>query len=213
MKHNKPPQREPKKTVSIEVRVSEEDKHAFWEACRSANRPASAVLRHLMEVFVAFRNLRQRVFAMFDHIIRKPISATLGAFACAAALSMSLMLAPSAAADVRLIYQVVVDDGVGQIVSEGQAEFGQADGADAAISDTLGDGIRYSFAASPCIAGSTTACAEGQTVIVFSLWEAKNGELTRATDSGIAVSPTDETRFQTALSDGRVLTVLFLPQA
>lgn len=213
MKNDDPKQREPKKTVSIEVRVSEEDKHAFWDACRAANQPASAVLRRLMGLFVAFRNLRQRMFAMMTRVSRRPVSAALAGLALAVSLSLSLLLAPVAAADVRLTYQVVVEDGIGQIVSQGQAVFNVHAGDADIISDTLGEDVRYAFAAQACDPATETSCAEGGAMVHFSIWESRNGEDVVAIERGIAVVPSGETRFETVLSDGRVLSVLFLPQA
>lgn len=212
MKNDHPMQREPKKTVSIEVRVSEEDKNAFWEACRAANRPASAVLRRLMGLFVACRILRLGMFSMINRIFRRPLSAAFAAIALAASLSISLMFAPMAAADVRLTYQIIVHDGIGQIVSQGQTVLDLDADDPSVIADTLGDGVRYAFEAQACDAEAGAACPAGSAQVVLSLWESHEGRDIIATDQGIALSPNGETRFETALSDGRVLSVLFLPQ-
>jgi hypothetical protein len=45
-------QRPPKKTEMIEVRVSMETKRDFLEACRTAGRSASDVIREGMQAFV-----------------------------------------------------------------------------------------------------------------------------------------------------------------
>ncbi|MBI1236822.1 MAG: hypothetical protein GC188_09090 [Alphaproteobacteria bacterium] len=204
--------REPKKTVSIEVRVSEEDKRAFWEACRAADRPASAVLRHLMALFVAFRNLRHRIYAMINRFSRHPLTASLAAMAMVATLAMSLLLTPSAAADIRLTYQVVVDDGVGQIVSEGQAIFGLNADDRVVIDDSLGNTVQYSFDVRNCDAQAETSCPDGDAMAVFNVQESRDGQVVIETVRGIVLSQSGETRYETVLSDGRTLSVLLLPQ-
>ncbi|WP_420432875.1 hypothetical protein [Hyphobacterium sp.] len=209
--HLKP--RDPKKTVSIEVRVSEEDKQAFWDACRAADQPASAVLRRLMGIFVAIRNLRQKMFSMINRFFRRLLSSALAASAMAASLAVSLIIAPLAAADVRLTYQVIVDDGIGQIVSQGQTVIDENDDDPSVIADGLGEGVRYAFTAQACDAADNVSCAEGTTMVVLSLWESHEGQDVIATDQGIALSLNEETRFETVLSDGRILSVLFLPQS
>lgn len=213
MKNDNSTQRAPKKTVSIEVRVSEEDKNAFLQACRSANRPASAVLRRLMELFVAFRKLRHRMFATMKQFFSRPLTTTFAAFAMAAALSTSLLLAPTAAAEVRLAYQFIVDDGVGQIVSQGRTEIGSNVEDSSMTADTLGDGVRYAFEVQPCITQTVTSCSADDMLIILSIWESGAGRSETAIDRGIIVSSSGETRIETILSDGRVLSVLFVPQA
>jgi hypothetical protein len=213
MTNENPTGREPKKTVSIEVRVSEEDKRAFWDACRAANRPASAVLRNLMELFVAFRNLRDRMFATMKRFIRHPFTTVFAAFAMATALSTSLLLSPSAAADFRMAYQVIVDDGVGQIVSQGHTDVGSNIDEPNINADTLGDDVRFAFEVQSCDARAEMSCSTGDMLILLSIWESNSGQVETAVDRGVVVSPSDETRFEMVLGDGRELSVLFVPLA
>lgn len=213
MKNNKPMQRAPKKTVSIEVRVSEEEKQAFSEACQSANRPVSAVLRQLMVFFVTFRKLRTRILSMFKRIFQRPLSATLAAIGMAAAMSVSLMVSPMAAADARLSYQIIIDDGLGQIVSQGQTGTSRAAEDPTVFSDTLGEAVRYAFEVLPCDQTTELSCPSGGSVVVLSIWESQSGAVELATDRGIVLSTSGETRFEATLSDGRILSALFVNQA
>ncbi|WP_323761893.1 hypothetical protein [Maricaulis sp.] len=209
MRNNNSKQREPKKTVSVEVRVSEEDKSAFLNACRAVNRPASSVLRSLMGLFVAFHTLSQWIPAMLKNLLFRPVSAAVSSVALVAALSGSLLLAPVAAAEVRLAYQIAVDDGVGRIVSHGETDFDD----NAAVSDTLGEGLRYALSAVACDADDGTSCPDGGSHAVLRIWETPSADVETVTDRGIVVPPSGEARFETTLGDGRVLEVEFLSRA
>ncbi|MGX6646895.1 hypothetical protein ACWCOP_03000 [Maricaulaceae bacterium MS644] len=209
MQNNTPKRREPKKTVSIEVRVSEQEKHAFMEACRTANRSASTVLRRLMRLFVAHQHLRHRTLKMMTRFFFHPVRAGVASFAMVAALSMSLFFSPTASADMRFAFQVLVDDGVGQIVSTGEADFASG----GSVGDTLGDRVRFRLAAAPCLNSASSVCAEDDRQLVLSLWDYIDGELVTATDQGIDVSNSGETRYETRMGDGRTLVVLLAPRA
>lgn len=197
-----PKRREPKKTVSIEVRVSEEEKHAFLEACRAANRSASSVLRRLMGLFVAFQNLRPRTFKMMDMIFR-PVRATLATIAFAAVISVTLLQTPSAAAEGGLAYHVMIEDAGGRIVSQGLAEVTPEGGAP--VRDTLGEGVRFEIKAQPCTESTVQGCSEDDAQILLTIWD--HGGM--ITDNGIVVRPQGEARFAATLSDGRALTAVF----
>ncbi|MFY0636428.1 hypothetical protein [Maricaulis maris] len=143
---------------------------------------------------------------MLNKLLHRPVRALLSSAAVAAALTVGL-LAPGAAADMRLAYQVAVHDGVGRIVSQGEADFDDR----TSVGDTLGEGLRYALTVSPCDADAGVSCPEGGSYAVLSVWEYDNGEMETATVRGIVVSPAGETRFDTTLGDGGVLSVAFLP--
>jgi hypothetical protein len=211
MQDNNPKRREPKKTVSIEVRVSEEEKRAFMTACRTANRSVSSVLRRLMGLFVVHQHLRHRIPAMMTNFFRRPVRAAFVSVASAAAVSMSLLVTPGAAADVRLVYQIAVDDGVGPIVSMGSAEFTE-NAAATPVTDRLGDTVRFEFTAEACEVEAGAACPQGRTRVLLSVWDGVEGQELTVTDRGIVLAESGDTRFDSTLSDGRVLTVIFVDQ-
>tara|TARA_R110002096_G_scaffold33966_8_gene97444 strand:+ start:1112 stop:1759 length:648 start_codon:yes stop_codon:yes gene_type:complete len=201
--------RDPKKTVSIEVRVSEEEKRAFSDACRAANRSVSGVLRRLMDVFVSLQSIRQRTFDTMTFLLFRPVRTAITAISATAVLSMSFVFLPSASADMRMAYQVSLDDGIGVIVSEGVTEFGSETGEDAPIGDMLGETVRFTIAAQPCGASAGPSCPEGAANVVISVWEYQDGQGWRATDRGLVTAETGETRFEERLGDGRSLQVTF----
>ncbi len=200
--------REPKKTVSIEVRVSDEEKRAFVDACQTSDRSVSAVLRRLMEGFVAFQSIRSRTFSMMKRFLQSPARAAIASIGSVAAVSMALILAPTASAEMRLAYQVFVDDGVGQIVSMGELDFA----SDGSVGDSLGDRVRFQLTAAPCQSDDGSACAGRDRQLVLSLWDYREGELVTETDQGIHLPESGETRYETAMGDGRTLVVLLAPQ-
>lgn len=215
MRTERSKRRDPKKTVSIEVRVSEEEKRAFTEACRTANRSVSQVLRRLMEVFVSLQSIRQRTISTMTFLRLRPIRTAITAISAAAALSMSFVLLPSASADMRMAYQVSLDDGVGRIVSEGIAEFGSEAGEGEPVADMLGETVRFRIAAQSCAANAGPSCPQGAANVVISVWEYQDSEGWRATDRGVVTAETGETRFEERLGDGRSIRVTFavLPQS
>ncbi len=209
MRNKSPKQREPKKTVSVEVRVSEADKSAFLKACQAANRPASSVLRSLMGLFVSLQTLRQRILAMLNGLFHRPLSAAFSSIAIVAGLSASLIMAPVAAAELRLAYEISVDDGVGLIVSQGEADF---EGG-VSVGDRLGEGVRYALEAVPCGAEAGRSCPQGSAHAVLRVWEAQEGRVETVTGRGIIIAQSGETRFETTLSDGRTLAVVLASKA
>lgn len=210
MKNEPPTRREPKKTVSIEVRVSSEEKHAFAEACRSANRSVSEVLRRSMVIFVLLHGVQQRITRSMTYLLRRPVRATLTALGSAATLTAGVLLVPSASADMPLAYQVNLDDGIGQIVSQGVAGGGSA--ASAPVSDTLGESVRYELVVDPCGTAAAPSCPDGDAHVMLSVWELRDGEDWRAESRGITIAHSSEARFEEVLSDGRVLTLIVASQ-
>lgn len=200
-KHKRPP----KKTVSLEVPVSEDDKSAFMAACRSANRSASAALRDLMGLFVVIQGTRTRMLEMLKSLLIRPVRAVIAALATTLAASAGLLLAPTASADMQLAYQVIVDDGVGRIVSMGETGTG-----DAPISDTLGDDVRFELVAVSCGEDTRASCDAGE--LRLTVGESQNGETVREFIQGVGVAETGETRFETELMDGRTLVVYVVPK-
>ena len=207
MTKKSPKQRPPKKTVSIEVRVSEEDRRDFIEACRTADRSASSAFRGLMRVFVLLQRSRHRMFATMTRLLFRPVRMALASIGAAAALSMSLVLAPSASADMTLAYQVALDDGAGVIVSMGEVDAA----ANGVVRDRLGEDVRFELSAQPC--NAETPCADDRPRLVLSLWDYRDGELVTATDQGIDVLEAGETRYETRMANGRTLTILLAPKA
>ncbi len=199
-------QKPPKKTVSIEVRISEEDKTAFMAACHAANRSASQALRGLMRVFVGFHSARQRMLETMTHLISKPLRLTAAALTGALALTSSLLLAPMASADMTYAYQVVVDDGIGQIVSMGETLDGEGP-----IADSLGPGVRFELVTLPCGESEMADCESAELRLTVS--ELSDGEIVRELIHGVAVSDTDSTRYEAELGDGRTLRVHVAPRA
>jgi hypothetical protein len=210
MRNQGPKPRTPKKTVSIEVRVSEEEKNAFILACAAANRSASSVLRRLMGLFVGFQNLRHGINAMFNRHIFKPAGAAIAAIGAAATLSVGLLLAPPASADMEFAYQIIVDDGAGRIVSQGVAGVGP-EGAQDRIADSLGETVRFEFQAEPCEAMGDPSCPQGAVHILLRVFDSSMGET--VTDSGIVVAADTSGRFETRLDDGRTLSMVLQPRA
>lgn len=201
--------REPKKTVSIEVRVSDEEKRAFVDACQTSDRSVSAVLRQLMEGFVAFQSIRHRTFSMMKRFILSPARAAIASIGSVAAVSLALILAPTASAEMRLAYQVFVDDGVGQIVSMGELDLASG----RSVGDTLGEGVRFELTAAPCQGAEASRCTGQDRELVLSLWDSRDGDVVTATNQGIAVLDSGETRFETGISQGRTLVVLVAPSS
>lgn len=146
---------------------------------------------------------------MMTRFFFQPVRAGVASFAMVAALSMSLFFSPTASADMRFAFQVFVDDGVGQIVSTGEADFASG----GSVGDTLGDRVRFRLAAAPCLNSASSVCAEDDRQLVLSLWDYIDGELVTATDQGIDVSNSGETRYETRMGDGRTLVVLLAPRA
>lgn len=200
-KHKRPP----KKTVSLEVRVSEDDKSAFMAACRSANRSASAALRDLMGLFVVIQRTRTRMLEMLKSLLIRPVRAATAALATTLAASAGLLLAPTASADMQLAYQVIVDDGVGQIVSMGETSTGNEP-----VSDTLGQDIRFELVAVSCGEDTAMGCEAGE--LRLTVGESQNGETVREFVHGVGVAETGQTRFETGLMNGRTLVVYVVPK-
>lgn len=211
MKNEPPMRRDPKKTVSIEVRVSSEEKHAFAEACRSANRSVSEVLRRSMSVFVLLHGVQQRITRSMTFLFQRPIRAALTALGSACTLTAGVLLVPSASADMPLAYQVNLDDGIGQIVSQGVT--GRGSEGSGPVSDSLGESVRYALVVEPCGAAAAPSCPDGAAHVMLSVWELRDGEDWRAEDRGIVTSQSGEIRFEEVLSDGRVLTLIVGPQS
>lgn len=145
---------------------------------------------------------------MMKRLILRPASAALACLGAAAVLSMSLVLAPSASADMPLAYQVVVDDGVGRIVSMGELDVSGAE----AVSDQLGEDVRFQLAAQPCEDEAASQCHEDATRLVLSLWSYRDGQVVTATNEGIDVLDDGLTSYETRISDGRTVTVLLEPR-
>jgi len=200
-------QRPPKKTVSIEARVSEEDKRDFIEACRTGNLSASSALRGLMRMFVVFQRSRHRMFETMTRLLFRPVRMALASLGTSAALSASLLLAPSASADMPLAYQVALDDGAGVIVSQGELDLAE----NQAVTDQLGEGVRFHLGGGICDAPDAAECADQ--FLVLQISELRDGEAFWENHMGIAVAETGLTTFETQLSDGRMMTVLIEPQA
>jgi hypothetical protein len=210
MRNETPKPPSPKKTVSIEVRVSEEDKHAFLEACRIANRSASAVLRRLMGVFVSLQRLRPRSPAMLTRFFLHPARAAVTALALTGAVTAGIGLTPGAAAEVQLAYQVAVADDEGRIVSHGVADLGRAGAAGAPSGDRLGPDVRFTLEARTCT-GATPDCPAGASHVLLRVWDSSAGETVTA--SGVVVGEAGETRYDARLDDGRRLEVILAPRA
>lgn len=207
MTKKSPKQRPPKKTVSIEVRVSEEDKRDFIEACRTANRSVSSALRGLMRGFVVFQRSRHRMFETMTRLLFRPVRMALASLGAAAALSTSLILAPGASADMPLAYQVALDDGAGVIVSMGELDLSDNE----AVTDRLGDDVLFHLGGGICEAPDAPECA--QELLVLQVSEFRDGEAFHENHMGIEVAETGLTTFETQLSDGRTVTVLIEPRA
>jgi hypothetical protein len=125
-------QRPPKKTEMIEVRVSHETKSAFLEACRSAGRTASDVIREGIDDFIDGQGRLQpaaeakasaKVLALIPRPIRKKRYVAAGA----AAVGLSLLAAlPSAASpDLAAMFKRLDANGDGVLTD---AEFGRREG-------------------------------------------------------------------------------------
>ena len=92
---------------------------------------------------------------MMKRFLQSPARAAIASIGSVAAVSMALILAPSASAEMRLAYQVFVDDGVGQIVSMGELDFA----SDGSVGDSLGDRLRFQLTAASCEGDDASACA------------------------------------------------------
>jgi hypothetical protein len=210
MRNHSPKRRDPKKTVSIEVRVNEEEKHAFILACRSANHSASSVLRRLMGLFVSLQKLRHRTLEMMTRFFFNPVRAAITSIGAVAALSMGLLLAPTASADMQLAYQAVVDDGTGLLVSHGVAELRPHSDSGEAVSDRLGETVRYALQARSCEAGDAPACPADGAHVFLTLWDESAGAT--VTDRGIVLENSGEALVEMTLNDGRLFSVVFALQ-
>ncbi|MEE2565941.1 hypothetical protein [Hyphobacterium marinum] len=215
MRNQRPTRRDPKKTVSIEARVSEEEKRAFTQACRAANRPVSQVLRGLMGVFVSLHSIRQWISTTMTFLLFRPLRTAFASISAAAMLATGVFLVPSASADIRMAYQVNLDDGIGRIVSEGVTSVSSGNGVSEPVADTLGETVRYSITAQPCGSDAGPSCPAGAAHVVISLWDNLAGAGWTETDRGIVTATSGETRFEEQLGEGRSITVIFsvLPQS
>jgi hypothetical protein len=91
--------REPKKTESLEVRVSHETKTAFMAACAKAGVSASTVLRRCMARHIAAADRapsRRKELAMLSDQLRRPIPAA--AAATLTGLAATMLVTPAQAA-------------------------------------------------------------------------------------------------------------------
>ena len=204
----KKPQRRraPKKTVSIEVRLSEEEKSAFMDACRSGNRPASKVLRRLMGLFVVLQRSKHRIVSMMTRFIFQPLRLALASAGTAAAVAASFILAPTASADMHVAYQVVLQDEGGEIVSMGEMNASQIGVA----TDNLGEGVRFALASNPCKDSDGASCVP---YLTLSMWKPCNGELIARIDQGLEVPASEQTLYEREIGDGRMLVVRLQPGA
>lgn len=202
--------REPKKTVSIEVRVSEEEKRAFHDACVTANRSASSVLRRLMARFVSHRHLKQRICTMMKHLILHPARAALASLALAAVASAAWLQPPASVAEEVLAFRIWIDDGSGMIVSQGVVGLGEGGAHGRPEEDWLGEGVRYRLTAQACAPEAPAPCDNGGALIDLHIEQSEDGVVTTVTDSGVVLRTTGETRFEATLNDGRRLSAVFL---
>lgn len=170
------PEREPKKTTTIEIRLSDEAKQEFLDACRSQGVSASATLREFMASYVA-RSKAAPVSHLFRKgllMARKP-AVGMGALAVAAFSSVYLLFGTSAvvADDVELMFQINIESSsdeqeVGSLIN---LDFGRAEVFRMAPSQDESGSFFYevSVAAQPCVIGGETRCASDNVQIEVSI--------------------------------------------
>lgn len=195
-------QRPPKKTVSVEVRISEERKSAFLEACRRVGRPASEVIRELMAIFVIVQNVKWRFLTMTK--ILKPAGAVIAGITASVVIGASLLFAPLAAADGKLAYRMAVHDGIGEIVSMGEAGLGSASAA-SPVSDSLGEGVQFQLRAQRCDDFPERACASGHIFVEIDIFTQTEQTEEHRGATSLVIEPGAVGRFEATLSDGRTL--------
>jgi len=205
-----------KHNVKLDVRLPDQLKDEFLARCRNEGVSSGTVLRSMIVDYVAAQPRRSPAMAasLKETLMKRLnwITSVLGGGAVTALAAMSLVFAPSASAEGRLGFVIVLRDGVGQIVSQGATEIGaaQADGLPL-ISGQLGENVRYSLQARNCSGTSSPSCPAGGIHVVLNLWDGTERET--AIDRRIAVREDGDTLFVTELKDGRRLSLLASRQA
>jgi len=197
-------ERPPKKTRTLEIRVSEEEKSAFLDVCSRVNRSASEVLRQLMGLYVTVQSLRVRLLRLVRLNSLKSAGAGIAASAAAIALTFSVFLAPVATANSHLQYRIVVDDGVGEVISEGRMDFG-AKTASTPIIEPLGETVQYELRATPCSRNQTVSCSSGQILIEVDILDQSKQSESKKMLTSFTVAQGEAAQFVSDLPDGRVL--------
>ncbi|WP_421792581.1 hypothetical protein [Hyphobacterium sp.] len=160
------PEREPKKTTTIEIRLSHEDKQAFLSACRSRSVSASATLREFMSAYTA-RHSRAPVSFLIQkglQMARKP-AVGMSALVIAALSSTYLLFGTSevVADDVELMFEINIEtpDNEQEVGSLINLDFGRPEAFRLAPSEDESGSFFYevSVAARPCEINGETHCA------------------------------------------------------
>ncbi len=203
--------RPPKKTQTIELRVSEREKRAFLEACREAGRSASEVLRRLMGFFVIFQQLRKRYTKMIKLNFLKLASAGMATSAIVIAVGASLLFAPVVNAKVYLNYRLVVDDGIGEIVSEGSVELDEKAPFEP-VADSLGDAVQYNLRAMPCTQTEHPDCSPDHVYVEIDILTHSEQFEQNKKITSLIVRKGEVARFVSTLQDGQRLTGFLEPR-
>jgi len=200
-----------KQNAKLDVRLPDQLKDEFLTRCREQGVSSGAVIRSMIIDYVTAQPRRLSVMAagLKETVMKRPTWMTKLGGACAAAAlgTLSLLLAPTASAEMQIAYRAAVDDGGGLIVSHGVALLRSGSGAGEPVADNLGETVRYALQARACEA---PACPPGGAHVVLTLWDDSAGET--VTDRGIVVQEHGETVFETTLNDGRLFTVILAPQ-
>ncbi|WP_306251314.1 hypothetical protein [Parvularcula sp. IMCC14364] len=202
--------KKPKKTQSVEVRVSEEDKSAFLAACRDAGRPASEVLRRLMKLFVIVQQQRRRYIKMTNMSFLKTASAGLATSAIALAIGASLLFAPVASAKGHLNYKISIEDGIGVIISQGSVDLDEEKMAEP-VTEALGDAVQYELRATPCAQVEQPECLPGHVFIELDVLTRSDAAEDDQNAVSLIVREGDTALFERILKNGLTLTAFLEP--
>jgi hypothetical protein len=194
--------REPKKTVSIEVRVSDEDKTAFMAACNTAGKTASEALRDLMRLFVLGQETKHRALKLMKRYIFRPAQAALATAAAVAGLTASVVFVPAASADMSFSYAIALEDGDTIWTSNGDASLA----GDQVFIERLGEDVSFELSARNCEVPEAAEC-EGPT-LMLSVNVDRGGDVLNQLNGGLDFAGQRTSQFEWPMADGRKFYVI-----